>query len=173
MLQANIKPGAPMLHDLVFSAYLHAEGSTTLATPSQMLLLQEQSAFYRVRRRNKPLEPLPPVKIQNYSVDYRVLDPQFKAREARGGPPATLEFAVAAFDEDGKVLNGIVNDGVPEASTQPAENKAGLYRLHQSLIVPVNAKSIRVGVRDRMNDRMGTLEVPLPLEPVRRASATH
>ncbi len=87
----------------------------------------------------------------------------------------TLEFAVAAFDEDGKVLNGIVNDGVPEESTQPAENKAGLYRLHQSLIVPVNAKSIRIGVRDRMNDRMGTLEVPLPLapEPVRQASSAH
>jgi hypothetical protein len=64
---------------------------------------------------------------------------------------------------------------VPEESTQPAENKAGLYRLHQSLIVPVGAKSIRVGVRDRMNDRIGTLEVPLPLAsgPVRQASSAH
>jgi len=47
----------------------------------------------------------------------------------------------------------------------PAENKAGLYRVHQSLLVPVNAKSLRVGVRDRLNDRMGTLEVDLPLPP--------
>ncbi len=74
-----------------------------------------------------------------------------------------LEFAVAAFDEDGKVLNGMVNDAAPEPSTQPAENKAGLFRARQALIVPVNATSIRVGVRDRANDRMGTLEVPLPL----------
>jgi hypothetical protein len=90
-----------------------------------------------------------------------------------GGP--VLFLRSAAFDDDGKVLNGTVNDGVPEASTQPAENKAGLYRLHQSLIVPVNAKSIRVGVRDRINDRIGTLEVPLPLapDPVRQASAAH
>ncbi len=173
VLQGNIRPGAPMLHDLVFSAYLHAEGEVMMATPAQMLRLEEQSAFYRTNHRNKPIKPLAPVKIQTYSVDYRVLDPQFKAHAERSGRQATLEFAVAAFDDDGKVLNGIVNDGVPEASTQSAENKAGLYRLHQSLIVPVNAKSIRVGVRDRINDRMGTLEVPLPLaaEPMRQASS--
>lgn len=175
VLQGNIKPGAPMLHDLVFSAHLRTEGGVVTATPTQMVLLEEQSAFYRTHSRNRPLKPLPPAKIQTYTVDYRVLDPQFKVAAEHGGPKATLEFAVAAFDEDGKVLNGIVNDGVPEESTQPAENKAGLYRLHQSLIVPVGAKSIRVGVRDRMNDRMGTLEVPLPLasEPVRAASSAH
>lgn len=70
---------------------------------------------------------------------------------------------MAAFDDDGKVLNGTVNDGVPEPSSQPPENKAGLFRLHQALIVPLSARSIRVGVRDRLTDRMGTLEVPLPL----------
>jgi hypothetical protein len=140
-----------------------------------MVLLEEQSAFYRTHSRNRPLKPLPPVKVQTYTVDYRVLDPQFKVAVEHGGPKATLEFAVAAFDEDGKVLNGIVNDGVPEESTQPAENKAGLYRLHQSLIVPIGAKSIRIGVRDRINDRMGTLEVSLPLasEPVRQAWSAH
>ncbi|HEY6369933.1 MAG TPA: VWA domain-containing protein [Candidatus Sulfotelmatobacter sp.] len=175
VLQGNIKPGAPMLHDLVFSAHLRTEGGVVTATPAQMLLLDEQSGFYRTHRRNKPLKPLAPVKIQTYTIDYRVLDPQFRALAERAGRQGTLEFAVAAFDDDGKVLNGIVNDGVPEESAEPAENKAGLYRLHQSLIVPVGAKSIRVGVRDRMNDRMGTLEVPLPLasEPVRRASSAH
>ncbi len=35
VLQANIKPGAPMLHDLVFSAYLHKEGGVATATPAQ------------------------------------------------------------------------------------------------------------------------------------------
>ena len=81
-----------------------------------------------------------------------------------------LEFAVAAFDRDGRLLNGVVNDAMPE-STQGGENKAGLYRVHQSLVVPVTAVSIRVGVRDRASDRMGTLEVPFPLktEPVAQA----
>lgn len=163
VLQGNIKPGAPMLHDLVFSAHLQ-QSAVALASPAQMEHLEQQAAFFQQERRNRPLKPPAPVKVQTFMIDYRVLDPLFKARAASsGGQEPTLEFAVAAFDEDGKVLNGVVNDAVPEASNQPAENKAGLYRARQALVVPVNATSIRVGVRDRANDRMGTLEVPLPL----------
>jgi len=164
VLQANMKPGAPMLHDLVFSAHVRTSG-VGVATPAQMAQLQEQAAFFQTQHKNKPLRPLTPVKVQGYAIDYRVLDPEFKAQAAHTGQQPALEFAVAAFDDDGKVLNGVVNDGVPETSTQPSENKAGLYRVHQSLLVPVNAKSLRVGVRDRLNDRMGTLEVDLPLPP--------
>jgi len=47
VLQGNIKPGAPMLHDLVFSVHLRTEGGVVTATPTQMVLLEEQSAFYR------------------------------------------------------------------------------------------------------------------------------
>lgn len=171
VLQGNIKPGAPMLHDLVFSAHLQPS-PVALASPAQMEHLEEQAAFFRKERRNRPLKPLAPVKVQTFTIDYRVLDPLFKAQtSAVGGKEPTLEFAVAAFDEDGKVLNGVVNDAVPEASTRPAENKAGLFRARQALIVPVNAASIRVGVRDRTNDRMGTLEVPLPLAAHKGATA--
>jgi VWFA-related protein len=164
VLQANIKPGAPMLHDLVFSAHIHT-GGVSLATPAQMAQLQDQAAFFQAQQRNQSVRPTPPVKVQTYSIDYRVLDPEFKAQAARSGQQPTLEFAVAAFDDDGKMLNGTVNDGLPEAPTQSSENKARLFRLHQSLLVPANAKSLRVGVRDRLNDRMGTLEVDLPLPP--------
>ncbi len=120
----------------------------------------------------KPAKPLPPTRVQKYTVEYRVVDPQFKIEAQRAGRPATLEFAIAAFDRDGKMLNGVVNDAVPEVSNDTAENKSGLYRAFQSLVVPLNASSIRVGVRDRISDRMGTLEVQLPLkpEPVARVS---
>ena len=90
-----------MLHDLLFSAHLRTEGGVVTATPVQMLLLEEQSAFYRTHQRNKPLKPLAPVKIQTYTVDYSVLDPQFRALGERAGRQGTLEFAVAAFDDDG------------------------------------------------------------------------
>jgi VWFA-related protein len=165
ILQANIRPGGPMVHDLIFSAHVRTEGGVTLATPAQMDQLQEQAAFFRTQHRNRPLRPLPPVRIQTYGVDYRVLDPQLAALAARNGRSPTLEFAVAAFDDDGKVLNGVVNDAMPEAAANGSGNKNGLYRVHQSLVVPVSAKSIRVGVRDRSTDRLGTLEVQLPLAP--------
>ena len=144
-----MKLGAPMLHDLVFSAHVRTDGGVVMATAAQMEQLQEQAAFFRTHRRNKPVKPLPPVRIQTYTIDYRVLDPQFKAQAERSGKQPTLEFAVAAFDNAGRVLNGVVNDGVQEASTQASENKAGLFRVRQSLVVPIDAKSIRVGVRDR------------------------
>jgi VWFA-related protein len=170
VLQGNIKPGAPMLHDLVFSAHLQPSG-IALASPAQMEHLEQQAAFFRKESRNRPLRPRAPVRVQTFTIDYRVLDPLFKAQASTGGKEPTLEFAVAAFDEDGKVLNGVVNDAVPEASTLSAENKAGLFRARQALVVPVSATSIRVGVRDRANDRMGTLEVPLPLAARKQATA--
>jgi VWFA-related protein len=171
VLQANMKLGAPMVHDLIFSAHLRTHGGAALATPVQMAQLEEQAAYFRTHRHNKPDKPLPPVKVQTYSIDYRVLDPQLKGQATQSGSQPTLEFAVAAFDNDGKVLNGTVSDGVAEPSTQPGENKAGLYRVHQLLAVPVKAVSIRVGVRDRSSDRIGTLEVPLPLAPEPLAKA--
>jgi hypothetical protein len=130
-----------------------------------MAQLVAQADFYRTHRKGKSDKPIKPVQIQQYSIDYRVLDPQFKARVARGINQGALEFAVAAFDADGRVLNGLVNDATPDSSAQSGENKAGLYRVHQELLVPKGAVSIRVGVRDRSSDRMGTLEVPLPLKP--------
>jgi VWFA-related protein len=175
VLQANMKQGGPMLHDLIFSAHLRAEGGATLATPEQMVQIEEQASYYQTHRRNRPAKPMAPVKIQTYAVDYRVLDPELKARAGKGGQEPTLEFAIAAFDREGKTLNGIVNDGVAEVATEQGENKSGLFRVRQSLVVPVGAVSIRVGVRDRMSDRMGTLEVPLPLAPpqVSQASPVH
>jgi VWFA-related protein len=175
VLQANMKQGGPMLHDLIFSAHLHTEGGAILATPEQMAQIEEQASYYQTHRRKRPTKPMSPVKIQKYAVDYRVLDPALKARAARGGQEPTLEFAIAAFDREGKTLNGIVNDGVAEGATEQGENKSGLFRVRQSLVVPVGAVSIRVGVCDRMSDRMGTLEVPLPLSPeqVSQASPVH
>ena len=178
ILQANMRQGAPMVHDLIFSAHLRTEGRAALASPAQMAALQQQASYYLTPRRNKPPAPLPPTQVQRYVVDYRVLDPQLKERATRTGQQATLEFTVAAFDSEGHTLNGIVNDGVAETSTQagnnkPDENKTGLFRVRQSLDVPVKAVWIRVGVRDRLTDRIGTLEVQLPLaaEPVTQATS--
>jgi hypothetical protein len=39
------------------------------------------------------------------------------------------------------------------------------FRVQQKIDVPVNAASLRLGVGDRSTDRMGTMEIPLPLAP--------
>jgi hypothetical protein len=75
-----------------------------------------------------------------------------------------LEFAVAAYDTDGRLLNGILNDGV--ASPEPdASGKLGvLFHAEQELDVPPGAASLRMVIRDTVTDRTGAMEVSLPLK---------
>ena len=164
-LYANIEHGAPMLHDLLFSTHLAAVGAPVLATAEQMLQLEDSPAFFRTRHKDRPLPPLPPVKLQKYLVDYVVIDPQLKELAARGGKPPVLEFAAAAYDDDGRLLNSMLNQGLASAGSQASGKAGALFRAEQELEVPPGAASIRVAVRDTLSDRTGTLEVRLPLKP--------
>jgi len=163
-LYANIEHGAPMLHDLLFSAHLSVAGAPVMATPEQMSQLEDSPAFFRTRHKDRPLKPLAPVKLQKYLIDFGVFDPQLKALASKGDRPAKLEFAAAAYDADGRLLNSILNEGL--ASGEPDSNgkNGALFHAEQELEVPPGAKSIRLAVRDKLNNRTGTFEVQLPLK---------
>jgi len=55
----------------------------------------------------------------------------------------------------GQVPTGNGKDGKP----------APFFHAEQEIEVPVGAASIRLAVRDTVSNRMGTLEVKLPLKP--------
>ena len=166
-----------MIHDLVFSAHLAPLGSPALATPEQMLSLEDSPAFFRTRKHDKPLKPLTPVQLQNYTIDYGVIDAQLKEAARRHGAPATLEFAAAAYDPDGKLLNSTLNQGQvsgksnkdarsdPDARSDKAPKSDAIFHAIQELEVPAGASYIRLAVRDLLNNRTGTIEVRLPLKP--------
>ena len=166
-LQPNMKHGAPMVHDLLFSAHVHADGSPVKATTEQMAQLADEPAYFRTRHKDKPLKPLTPVDLQTYFIDYRVTAPSLKSQTAQVGKSPEYEFAAAAFDSESHMLNGVVNNASGETSTTttPDLGKPGVVRVRQQLNVPVNAAWIRIGVRDKLTNRMGTLEVQLPLAP--------
>lgn len=165
-LYANIEHGAPMLHDVLFSVHLAAEGSPEMATAGQMENLEDSPAYFRTRKRNRPLKPLKPVALEKYRIQYGVLDPDLKQRARDEKKVPKLEFAAAAYDADGRLLNSILNDGL--ASPEPdANGKFGiLFHAEQELEVPPRAAWLRVAVRDEVTDQTGTLEIPLPLKPV-------
>lgn len=163
-LYANIEHGAPMVHDLLFSAHLAVAGGPALATPAQMLDLEDSPAYFRTRHKDRPLKPLTPVKLQKYRIDYGVIDPQLKAQAQRSGKPAILEFAAAAYDPDGKLLNSMLNDGLASADAKADLKSGAIFHAEQELNVPPGAASIRVAVRDKATNRTGTLEVQLPLK---------
>jgi VWFA-related protein len=174
-LYANIEHGAPMLHDLLFRAHVGTVGEPALATAQQMLQLQDKPAYFRTHRKNHPPKSLPPVKLQRYLIDYGVFDPQLKTQAARTGRQATLEFAAAGYDAEGRLLNGILNDGVSTGGARPDGKNEVLFRVEQELNVPPGAAWIRVAVRDKLTNRTGTLEVQLPLkaEPATEAENAH
>lgn len=163
-LYANIEHGAPMLHDLIFTVHVETDGAAEMATGDQMLQLSDSPAYFRTRRREKPQKPLAPVKLQKYRIQYQVIDSQLKSTAKRKGVQAVLEFAVAAYDPDGKLLNSMLNEGVVSPDSNPGA-KAGMpFQGEQELEVPLGAVWLRMAVRDKLNNRTGTFELPLPLK---------
>jgi VWFA-related protein len=165
-LAANMQHGAPMAHQIVFRAHVHALGVPALATPEQMANLAE-AGFFVVRHKNRPAKPMPPIKLQTYAIDFAVPAPSGNVANPNARTVAVaLEIAAAAFDAEGIMLNGVIGTSgaaVPAKSGETA--KPGLLRAQQQIEVPLNATSIRVAVRDISTDRIGTLEVALPLAP--------
>ncbi len=162
-LYANMRHGAPMAHQIYFRAQIHAVGAATLATPEQMANLHQQAADLREHKKNKAAKALPPVQLQNYVIDYAIMAKPASAST----PPMALEIAAAAYDADGKMLNGEVDNssagGSPSAAAKPDSAKSGMLRAEQQIAVPVSATSIRIAVRDTSSDRIGAMEVNLPL----------
>jgi len=182
-LIANMEFGAPMAHQLVFRAHVQAVGAPVMGTAAQMANLSQQPAYFQVRRKNRPVKPLSPIELQTYAVDYVVVLPP-RAGGNVGGRPLALEFATAAFDADGSMLNGVVENGSRIATAEPRLSRAqgsadgsgegnqkGFFRAQQHIDVPKAAVSIRVAVRDMTTDRIGAMEINLPLAPEPRTQA--
>ena len=151
-LSPSMQHGAPLAHQLLFRAHIHVLTPPAKATPEQMANLADQPAFFRERRKNRPAKPLRPIQLQTYEIDYT----------AAARYPA-LEVAAAAFDADGKMLNGVIQRTAEDSAA--GERRDGIYRVQQQFDVPVAAVSIRVAVRDVATDNVGALEINLPLAP--------
>ena len=162
-LAAYMQQGAPTARQVYFRAHVQALSPLQLATPAQMANLVDQPTYFRERQKKHPNKPLAPVQVQTYLVEYQVI-----ARVPN------LEVAAGAYDEEGRLLNGDVEEASsanPAASSAPssaasdAQSNFTYFRVQQKIDVPVNTTSLRLGVRDLSTDRMGTMEIPLPLAP--------
>jgi VWFA-related protein len=165
-LAANMLYGAPTAHQIIFRAHVHLVGAPAMATPEQMSNLAEQPAYFRVRRKNRPAKPLPPIQLQSYAIEYAFVAQPRQGVATRAVRSPALEIAAAAFDGDGRMLNGIVENTIPGTPRMLEEaNGQKLYRVQQQIDVPLNATSLRVAMRDISTDRIGAMEVDLPLTP--------
>jgi VWFA-related protein len=89
----------------------------------------------------------------------------------RGG----LEFDLAAYDADGKLINSLSQTlQLPLSDSTFQQMQKGPFRFFQQLDLPPGEVFLRIGIRDLTSNKIGTLEVPLtvPKTPPDRAAAT-
>lgn len=159
-LDANMRHGAPTAHALFFGVHVLPVGGPALGTSEQMAQLANEPAFFRTRRKNASVKALAPIRLQKYLVHYTIMAHQL---QIAGAAAPHLELAAAAYDADGTILNATVNIAAAEEPSATTTQKA--YRVEQELLVPLNATSVRVAVRDANTDRIGAMEISLPLQP--------
>ena len=109
--------------------------------------------------------PTAPVLMQQYLISYGLLARQLEMpTDDAGAHQASLEFGLISYDEDGRKLNGLdthIDDTIP--APRYAKLASDGYHVVQSIAVPVTAASLRLAVRDTRANRVGSLEVQLPL----------
>lgn len=152
-LSANMHPGAPVARQILFRIHVQPVGPPALATSEQMANLAEQPAYFKNRKKNRPAKPLSPIELQTYLVDYTVV----------GGQP-NLEVAAAVYDSEGTMLNGDVEEASSVADSG-SPSSSSYFRIEQRIDVPLKAKTMRFAVRDTATDKVGAMEIPLPLKP--------
>lgn len=170
-LYATVEHGAPLMHDLLFVAHMSTSGEPRMASAEEMKQLEDSPAYFRTRKKNQNPKPLTPVNLQRYVINYDVIDPQLRAEAAQQKSPV-LEFAAAAYNNDGTLLNSILNTGAIASERRPDGKVDTRFLAVQQLEVPPGAAYIRLVVRNPQNDRTGALELRLPLKQETQTAQT-
>ena len=159
--------GAPAAHELFFEAHLQTLGPPALATPEQKTVLEQNETTDAKGKHKATLLDRTPVMMQRYIITYGLLTRQLEMPTTPDGVHhANLEFAAVSYDSDGLKLNGIrskVQDAIPP--DRYARSQSDGYQVVQTVAVPVQAASLRLGIRDAATNHMGSIEVHLPLNP--------
>ena len=106
-------------------------------------------------------------------INYDIIDPNLRAAVKANQQPTVLEFAAAAYNNDGTMLNSILNKGKISADSKPNGKVDHRFQAVQQLQVPPGAAYIRVVVRNTLNDKTGALEVKLPLQAQTETAAVN
>ena len=162
-LYIYMQDGAPIAHLVFFAAHVQQVGESYRPTAAQVMNLAQQPAYFKGTDK-KPDPSLSKLSLQTYGVDFRIPVAQF---DSKTGEPSqqsvTLELALAAFDENGVMLNARV-EKADAASALGQTQGRGVFTIREQLDIPPNAASLRFAIRDNSTGRIGATEVRLPLQ---------
>jgi hypothetical protein len=149
--------GSPLSHQLQFSVRVSPMGGKTKVDPAKIGQVLVASA-------KKPTLPAQ-VEAQHYSIDYSFDGSQLRfVPEGNANYRNTLTLMVASFDRNGNMLTGTSSVGLRDVQAAVYEKViAGEFGVQQEIDVPLEAASIRLGIQDQMSNRVGTVDIPLPV----------
>jgi hypothetical protein len=78
-----------------------------------------------------------------------------------------------AYDSEGNMITGQRSPvHEPLSPEQAVQIRSGYYRARQAFDVPTSAASLRVAVRNTIDERVGAMEIALPLTREPQSSLT-
>jgi len=155
---AAMERGTPASHELLFSVHAKTVGFPADVTPEQIKDLSQFTPFAKFNKWDS-------VKMQKYELEYALLRKQVTYLITPDGlRHAALEFLYSAYDSDSNLLISGTWNGDLTISPQDLEQaRTGMFRAKQTVEIPANTSWLRIGVRDAVDARIGSLEIPLPL----------
>lgn len=163
-LAFTLQHGAPEAHQILFMASLQAIGRPRPATPAEIKALTQPKRLQHQAGKGKPGKRHPLI-LQTYVVHYGLLPKAVTVvREHNGSRRVELEFAVRAYDGTGRELANFDSRtrGTVSRKTYRQIEQYG-YRVNEKIAIPVKSAFLRLAVLDRLANRVGSMEVSIPL----------
>jgi len=156
--------GSPQAHQIFFAARVTPLGNPRKVDPTAAGVLLPVPT--KKKHREQDARPLEPLEVQGYLVDYAVTPGQLRFdATSQGTRHGIINFMITSFDESGALRTSIVSRASSDLKPEGfQEILSGGLRLRQQVDVPVQAVSMRLGVQDALNGRMGTVEIALPVK---------
>jgi len=157
-LQVALRRGAPLAQELFLQARLAPQGRARQVTKEEIAQLAGFPAFASRKKWDG-------VSIQRYFIAYALDGSQVSLEPAEDGRlHARFEILIGAYDEENRTMFGYrspLEKMYVLKSADDAKKKA--IRLRHVVEIPAAAAWLRVVVRDAIGDRLGSVEIPLPL----------
>jgi VWFA-related protein len=168
IMDMDMQHGAPSMSELLFEANTTPIGPVVPALAPEMLNLKD---FLSKARGRRVRDSGSTVNVQHYGVNMVILGRQLTMPLGSDGLYATdMHIGLAAYMRDGELLAGVevnIKNNIPEEQYRKIREQG--YHAAMTFVVPVDAQSLRIAVRDEIGNRIGTLEVPLPSAPTKMA----
>lgn len=164
VLDVTMRRGAPVAHGLVFEVHPAPQGQATVVTPEQITQLTKFPAYAAQKKWDD-------VKVQHCNIDFAILGKQLSFKSLPTGVRVgKFKFAFATYDAEGIGMFGQeVNAEQQFSAKEVADLRSGAYRVRHEFDIPSGAAFLRVAVQDVVGQRMGSVEIPLPLAVEQRA----